>query len=450
MKFSSMSKKSAERSHNLRICLGSALALLLPLAVQSQPLLTVDDAIRIARENSYRIRMAEQDLRIAENNVTWGNAGLLPKLDLSAGYAGSVNNARQKYANGDVLDRNGAAAGTVSTGVALNWTAFDGFRAFATHDKLEEQRSLATLATDMSEESVVAQTTAAYYDIVRQQEILTVLRRNAEFSEARLANVQSRYDVGENSKRELLPAKVDLNTDRSAALRQEFSLRNAKMGLNQLLARDPATDFTVEDTIVVNTSLDYASLKSDALASNRSLQAARIERKVAELELREVESGRYPKLGLNLGYNFSNSETEAGFVTSNTNSGITYGATATLNLFDGFNTNRQVENARVAIAAADLTIADAQQQVETELLQAHQNYRNRIDLMKLEEDNLKLAEENLSISMERYKVGTIIALELRDAQNAMVAAESRLLAAQYDAKIAETELLRLSGRLGGR
>jgi len=445
-----MSKKSVERDsfrpRHIRIGLG-AIALLLPMALRAQSLLTAEEAARTARENSFRVRAAEENLRIAENNVTWGNAGLMPKLDLSAGYTGSINNARQKYASGDVLDRNGATASTVSSGVALNWTPFDGFHAFATHDKLKEQRSLATTAAEMSRESVVAQTLAAYYDIVRQQGTLTVLRRNAEFSEARLANVRSKYDVGENSKRELLPAQVDLNTDRSAALRQEVALRSAKMELNRLLARDPGTDFTVEDTIIVDTTLEMTSLKNDALAANTSLDMARIQRNVAALELREAESGWYPKLGLNLGYNFSNSETEAGFVTSNTNSGFTYGATASLNLFDGFNTNRQVENARVEIAAADLAIAETEQAVETALLQAYENYRNRIELMKLEEDNMKLAEENLSIAMERYKVGTIIALELRDAQNAMVAAESRLLTAQYDAKIAETELLRLSGRL---
>lgn len=445
-------KKRRNSMHRIKIfsIAISAAALLTTAAapLHAQSRLTLDEAVGLARENNRRVKLAQADLEIAGNDVTWGNAGLMPRVDLTAGYTGELNNARQTYASGDIVDGGAAGSSMISSGIGVGWTAFDGFRSGAVYDRLQQQETRAQAQVELTTEDVTAQVIRAYYDVVRQQQVHKVLRAAAVVSEGRLENVQSRYDVGESSKRELLPARVDLNADRSTVLRQEVTVQNAKSALNLLLARDAALDFTVEDTIIVDSGLDLPTLRTEALAANRHIRIADIDGKIAELELREVESGRWPRLGLNLGYNFSQAETETGLITSNRSNGLTYGVSASLNLFDGFNTNRGSENARIEITAAKIEREEIEKQVETELLQAHRNYRNRLDLMALERENLALAKENLDIALERFRVGSIIALELREAQNALVAAESRLLSAQYEAKLAETELLRLSGRLG--
>jgi outer membrane protein TolC len=65
----------------------------------------------------------------------------------------------------------------------------------------------------------------------------------------------------------------------------------------------------------------------------------------------------------------------------------------------------------------------------------------------LEKDNLSNAEQTLDIALERFRLGTISSLELREAQRSFLESENRLINAEFEAKVAETELLRLSGEL---
>ncbi|KXK53141.1 MAG: OMF family outer membrane protein [Chlorobi bacterium OLB7] len=318
---------------------------------------------------------------------------------------------------------------------------------FNTYQQLQKREELANAGLESVAEDLAWRVAVAWYDVQRQQQQLRVLRQSVAMSEERLRLVEMKYEVGENSKRELLPAKVDLNSDRSAALRQEAMLRNAKAALNLLLARDPAADFSVPDTVVLDESFDENLLRQEALANNRRLRSAQIARQLAGLGMDQARAGYYPRLGLSLGYNIAGSSAEASFISSSTTNGLTYGATASLNLFDGFNTSRQTENAQIAIEAAEVEYQDAERAVASQLAQAFTTWRSRLELVKLERENVGIAEQSLEIAQERFNVGTVIALELRQAQTSVTEARWRLLAAQYDAYLSQVDLLRLSGRL---
>jgi outer membrane protein TolC len=417
----------------------------IPAAAQER--LTLDQALAIARAGNHAIQRSANDVRIAENNNTLGNAGYLPKLDITAGYNGALSNVNQKLTSGDIVTRSNAASNTLTSGLALTWTVFDGFRMNAERERLTALQTLAGAGKRETEETTSADVINAYYDIVQQQRVLEVAREAVMLSRDRVGNVDLKYKVGENSKRELLQAKVDLNADSSAVLRQEAVVANAKITLNQILARDRSTAFTVADSIDIDTGLDYETLRREALASNSLLQTARVAQSLAQVDLRSAKADRYPTVGVILGYNLLQNDAQTGQVASNRNLGLTYGLTASMNLYDGLNTDRETENAKIAIESSDITYTEAREQVEADLLKAYGNYRNRLDVVALEQENLALARENFSLAQERYKVGVLIPLELREAQNALVAAESRLVSARYDAKLAETELLRLSGRL---
>jgi len=385
----------------------------------AQGVLTLEEAQQIARNNNGAVRIAQTDVAIAKNN-------------------GSITNTAQEYRTGETVNRTGATATGYNAGVGIHWTAFDGYRMFNAYDQLRKREEIATAGLESATEEVAWRVAAAWYDVVRQQQQLRVLRQSVEMSEARLGLVKMKYEVGENSKRELLPATVDLNTDRSAALRQEATLGNAKAALNLLLARDPATVFTVPDE---------ALIRQESLAANRRLRAANIARQLAGLGLEEARAGYYPQLGLNLGYNFTSSSAEASFISSNTSNGLSYGATASLNLFDGFNTSRQMENAQIAIEAAELEYQDAERAVISELAQAFTTWRSRLELVRLERENVGIAQQSLEIAQERFNVGTIIPLELRESQTALTDAKSRLLGVLYDAWLSQMGIQRLRGKL---
>lgn len=412
-----------------------------------QEKLSLEDAIKIALDNNYSISIARNQKEISENNYSIGNAGFLPELSANASYSERTTDTKQKYLDGRAIDRKGAGSTNLSAAVALNWTIFDGFEMFASYSLLKELSDIGKLNFKQTVESNIAKIISTYFEIVREEQVIKVIQSNIQLSEERVSIAESKRDVGSGSKFDLLRAQADLNEDKAALLREELKLVQAKITLNQLLGRNIETDFAATDTIQIGFDLLFDDLIAGLEDSNSEIQIALKNKNISGAEILLAKSEWYPQISLNAGYDFSDATTEAGFIQTNRNQGYYYGIRASLSLFNGLNTKRKIENAKIASLNSELSYNDIVQNVKAELLNSYKSYRNSLDRVKLETDNLKVAEENVDIALERLRLGNITPLEFRETQRQLFDAESRLLSAKYDAKIAETSLLRISGRL---
>jgi outer membrane protein TolC len=413
-----------------------------PVAVHAQNVLTLEDAVGIALERNFTIRIARNDARAAANDYSLGNAGFLPSVSLSA------QQARRAFGreSGNEASPALGSVNTVDLAMNLNTTLFDGFGQFATYQWLESQMDLAELRADRTTETAVADVVISYYDLVRQQQQIEVLEEAVEISQERVDIAQLRNDLGSASELEVRRARVDLNADRATLLRQRVSLTNAKAEFNRLLASDGGLDYVVADTIHVLRNLSMDDLRVSTARSNKTLAVVRESGESALLARREVRSEWFPTLDLTAGYAFNDLSQEIGMIASRP-PGLSYGLTATVDLFDGFNRRRRRENADLQVRNAELALADAQIAVETQLENAYQNFQFSLELIDLERENMGLAQLNLEVALERFRLGTITSVELREVQSALTNAESRFITAQYEAARAQTELLQLSGLL---
>ncbi|HEY4800090.1 MAG TPA: TolC family protein, partial [Bacteroidia bacterium] len=180
---------------------------------------------------------------------------------------------------------------------------------------------------------------------------------------------------------------------------------------------------------------------------NNGLLFAEKNIKVLSYSLKQARSMRYPVFGVVANYNFSRSENQAGFILLNQNLGLSGGFTASWNLFNGFEVNRQVQDQEIQAMTTKLQYAMAKMQLETNLATAFRNFQQAKELLKLEEENSKVAKENVDVALESFRTGKTSSLELKDVQKSYEDAISRLISARYDAKTAETELMRLNGML---
>lgn len=407
--------------------------------------LSLEEALRIGLENNFSIRLANQDIALANNNVTLGNAGFLPVVDASLARSNSVQGVNQEFITGDVAERNGAKSNSWNAGAQLSWTVFDGLAMFTTYDKLKELQALGETEAAIVVRDAMAQISATYYELVQQHQVLEVLQENLLLSSARVSLSRERFEIGSASRREWLLAQVDVNADSSALLQQEGLQARTHIRLNQLLGRDPATDFLVAQEIDLRPRFSFEPLKTQMLAQNPAVLQARQRREIALLELREMQAERLPAVDLNLGYNFTRANSEAGFLLSNQIAGVNYGFSAGINLFNGFNLGRRIQNVRVQIETTAIEAEALQQSLETALLDAWLNYDNNYRLLSLERANVAVSRQNLDIARQTYELGELSSIEFREAQTNHIAAENRLITALYRIKINEIELMRLSG-----
>ncbi len=415
--------------------------------IYSQQVLTPEDAVRTALQNNYSIKIAKSSKDITDNNSSVGNAGVLPSLDASASASRSINNTNQQYSNGNSVDKSGAVSKNYAAGITLSWTVFDGLKMFASLDQLKEMKRAGEANYKLAVEQNISDVLTTYFDVVRQEQILAVIKRTVAISEERLKITEAEKEVGAASRFDLLRAQVDLNQDKSTLMNQELTLQQSKTKLNQLLGRNVSTDFNVIDTIAVKHGLSYDDLLSEAMQKNSELLLARQNKNIADAQLRLERADLLPKISLNLGYNYSRSESDAGFFKSSRTTGLTYGVSASLNLFNGLNTRRRIENAQVSIESNGYAYKQKEDLIKASLLNAYHKYSNSLQRVKLETENYKATEENVNIALEQLKVGSITPLDFRVVQQNLMDAKSRLLAAEFDAKSSETDLLRISGLL---
>ena len=423
------------------------LVLLLAGNLQAQERLSLEQAVQLALENDFDIKLNKNDVEQAKNNVSRANAGMLPVVTGNFSTNNTVSNTKQTLSSGQTQQRTGAKNSNLAYGPVLNWQVFDGFEMFARYDRLKELEQLGEANFKLTVQNTLADVINNYYDLVSQQQQIKALSGALDISRLRLKNSNNRFKIGKAAKLEVLAASVDLNADTTNLLRQIDVYRSTKIRLNELLAREISTEFKVSDTIIIGNNLLLSELQASASQLNPNLQSALINRRIAEINLKEVKANRYPDVNINSGYNFSKSTSELGFARSSTGRGFNYGLTASVNIFNGFLQKRNEKNASLQIENSKIQFDKITQNVTSQLTSLYQTYITNLELVRLEQENLGVAKQNMDITLEKFRIGSVAPLEFREAQRNYIDANARFTNSQFEAKLAEIALLQLSGKL---
>lgn len=419
----------------------------LSLIARGQERLTLQEAITIAMQNNYDIKISKNNVAIAKNNANIGNAGMLPNLTGNYSNGGSIQNTRQTPATGADRVITGAKSTNNDIGADLNWTVFDGFSMFANYDRLKELQKQGEVTSRLAILTTVADVITAYYDVVRQQKLVIAADSAIDISVFRENIAKTKLQLGRGSKLDVLTAQVDYNTDTSNYLQQKNALQVAKVRLNQIMVRNVNLTFSVDNDITIDQALIYSQLAELSQKQNPNVQNAFINQRIAALNLKSIKGARFPVVSLNSGYSRSNSTSPTGFNQKFAANGFTYGVTASLNIFNGFLQRQQERNAKIDIENSSLNLDKTKLDVSSQLLTAYQNYSTYLDLVKLEQRNVDIAKENLDITLAKYRLGSIAPLELREAQRNSIDAQNRFIEMQYQAKLAEITLKEISGNI---
>ena len=396
---------------------------------EAQRVFSLDDCIQTGLERNYSIRIIRNEQQISDNNATPGNAGYLPTVDLSSGFSGTLNNNINKLSVGSTEKSYGIQNESADIGLNVNWTVFDGLGIQGTYEKLKELQNLGELNTRMTIEDFVADLSSEYYNLIRQK--------------IRLRNLRSTLEL---SRLDLQQAQVDFNADSSNVLNQLEQVHTSRIRLNRLMAlEDVEEQVLIKDSLITpNPFLDEVELWKSTLTSNSSLLIAKV---ISELDYKKIKSRNYPYVKLNAGYGYTANWYEVGTTDLQRRLGLNYGVTVGINVFDGFNRKREQRNARIQIQNQELRTQELELGLRADMSNFWMAYRNNLDLWSLEKENLVAAQENYRIAIDRYKLGDLSGIELREAQNSLLEAEERQSIAEYSTKICEISLLQLSGKI---
>ena len=417
------------------------------LRIPNSALLSPEEAVRIALENNFDIRLVRSDAEIARLNNTKANAGMLPTVNLVANENFTLSAFQQKLANGNDFNALGAPFNAFSTGVQLSWTLFDGRRMYITKNRLEELEALGQLNLQAGVQQTTAAVLLNYYDIVRSRLLERSIEELITLNEERLRIAEARLAAGFAAQTDALQARIDLNQQRSNLLSQQSATATAKRNLNQLLARASNTEFDVDGEIVNNYVPNRDRLLEQMLAQNPQRLSLQKSATVAALSVEEARRLNKPRITGIGQLNVQRTDNGAGFLLNNTQAGIVVGASLVVPLYTGGNIRRQVDVARISAEQAAVRIDAQQLALETTLDDQIAFFQIQQQVLALEAENVTSARESLSVSTERFRLGQTNALEVQLAQNTLEQALFRENVVLYNLKTAELQLRLLAGEL---
>lgn len=423
----------------------------LSLTALSQTAISIDEVLSIALQKNYDVKIEQTTAAGTIINKQFAIGAFLPQLNGVGTRTFNVNDQKQTLANNTEVERNGIESNNLNGSVQMVWTIFDGTRMFATRNRLIQLAKLGEVNVRNQMMNTSALVINNYYNIVRQKQQLKATQELISLSEERVKVADRKLQVGTGSKPELLQAKVDLNAQRTAALQQEALIQQLKDQLNGLLALELPDQFETADSIPLNLSITLEEVINDIETTNLALVSSRKSLEVVELQLREARRSRSPIISLNSSYNFNRNENKAAInpftPLFNQNQGYNYGATVTVPILNGLNVTRTIRQAQVDVERQRLVYNQQKMLATVGVRNAYANYDNACKVLLIEEENILLAKENANIALESFKRGISNFIELRTAQQSLSDAYNRLIAARFNAKTSETELLRLKGGL---
>ena len=419
--------------------------------------LTFKLAIDAALEKNIDILRAQNTLEGQQSAVLSAYGNFLPSLNASGGWARQENHQPASSAGfyesgGQLYPTAGTSGVTTSnsfrTGVQASLTLFDGFNNTSNLNKASATAVSNEFTLYRTRQSIVFQTQTFYLQVLRNRTLLSVSQDNLKRSQQQMQRIVESNKVGAVAAADVYRQQVQTATDELSLIRAQNAYDNSKADLLFLLSLDVVQDYDISDSELIAEAekadaaeakgmySDYNQLVTQALASRPDYQASLYAKQSAESDVTISRSGYLPTISASAGYSLSNSNLSGISDYKTMNWGISF----SLPLFNGFQTNTQVQAAKLRLRNSEDQASQAARQVQVDVRKAMLNFESSIKALDVSVKAVFSAAEDRRIAEERYNLGAGILLDLLTANANYTQALSNKVNAQYDLVLAKQQL----------
>ena len=426
--------------------------------INGQKFISKEEALELVLENNFGIKVSKNTTEIVKNNSSIINSGYLPSLSISSG--GNYTGSDTEIAFPGQFDDQGnplpnrvfedQEAQRFNAGLNLNYTLFDGLGRRYTYKRLKEEYALSELQLRETIEFTTLQLFEVYFNIAQLTESQKISQETLDISKERLRRAEVAFIHGQGNKLSVLNAQVDVTNDSINLIQVNQQLGNTKRDLNLLMNQPINQDFDVGLDVSFVNSLQIESWLETAEQFNIELLKQKSNSQINAYDIKINQSGYLPTVGLigSYGWNLNKSPATAFFPgTNNTTYSLGVGASLSWNIFDGGRTLTRVKNAKLSFNNQELIQQETKLSFERDLENALQNSINTKEIFEIQNKQVETATYNFERSEEQYRLGSITAIEFRQAQINLANAQNQRTIAKYRAKLSELQLIQITGQL---
>ena len=415
----------------------------------SQELISLKKALSMTLKENIDVKIKTNELDQIRNYEKVGALGALPRIILNGSVSSINGNSSLEFAtdNFPTIENARSESKSINGNVGISYNIFNGLGSIYTYQKLKKQRNLKSVELSIQIEQVLLKTAKEYFDIAYLQENYKIVRELLVVSKERYNRIKVLNEFGNASNLDLLSAEIDLNNDSINLMNVEFDLLDAKNQLNITLNRDLLYDFIVEDKVEINRNLSYSDLNRETQNNNNNillgqyvLDASKKDKKINTLSI-------LPNIDISAQYGYSKIESNTSIVLDQSTLGLTNFINFSWDIFDALAKNKITKNSKIQIESNKLELSAIKKEIQQQFDASYKLYQNNINLIDLREKNLLTSEKFFAISKEQFYQGQLSSNDFRQAQIDLSISKNVLNQTLYNAKIAELNLYRLSGKI---
>ena len=415
----------------------------------SQQLMSLEDALSLTLQENISVKIKTNELDQIKNYEKVGVLGTLPRIIVNGSASGNKGTSSLEFATDDfpTLEDAESESKSISGNVGINYNLFNGLGSIYTYQKLKKQTDLKSTELSIQIEQVLLKTAKEYFDIAYLQENYNIIKELLDISKERYNRIKVQNEFGNASKLDLLSAEIDLNNDSINLMNIEFELQIAKNQLNQTLNRDLAYDFLVENKVEINRDLNYSDLNQETQKNNNNVLLGQYMLDISKKDKKINAVSILPRIEISAQYGYNQTESNTSIILDQTSIGLTGFLNFSWDIFDGLAKNKITQNTRIQIESNKLELQSIKQEIQKEFNVSYKQYENSINLIDIEKRNQSTSEKFFERAKEQFYQGQLSRNDFRLAQIDLSTSKNRLNQTLYNAKIAELNLYRLSGKI---
>ena len=428
-------------------CRRAAKALLLGAAALATPPAVADD-LRDALASAYRtnptLQGARAQQRAVDEGVPIARAQGLPSLGGTANYSETLKASENNRILGTLVgpDRVLDLAATASYPVFSGGAVRNAINAAETRVRAG-QSDLRGVET-----GVFAQTTAAYMDVIQNEAIVGLNRNNVQVLEVNLKATHDRYEIGDLTRTDVAQSEARLAQARSDLRAAEANLAGARETYIRFVGK-PATDLQPPPPLP-NMPATAEDAVSVALDNNPDLRAEHERSRAARFDSKAAGAGRLPKVSVFVSADRTDylGSYTAGFVPLVTDRPLTAqaGVRATIPLFQGGLPAAQQRQAQAREGFQLETEIATEREVIATVRTYYQQWQAAQSIIVSSQSAVDAAALGLEGVRAENSVGTRTILDILNAEQELLNAQTVLVRARRNAYVAGFNLIAAMGR----
>ena len=418
------------------------------VSAQSDSSLSKDEAVERALDNNFGIQIALIQVDLAQWGNSWGAAGALPVVGVSATASSAVSDQSD---NPTAFIQDKLESESINSAVQLSWTIFDGMGMFANKRALETLELQADGQSNLVVEQTIAAVLLAYDETAVQGSFLEVLKSSIALAQERLNRLKMQEESGAASQFDRMQFENAMWSDSLAFLQQELAGKTSMRNLNRLMGEREDVQWQLTTPLDLPESIgDWKSIESEVRLNATAIRNALIGQTLAQIGVDQATSRLYPVVGLASNFGDQRSQFHVGKLSE---AGRTLNVAANLslnfNLFNGGATRRAIQQAKIQVDIAEMSLHNQGQEVYMLLRNAYDRLESQRLGYRLSSQLVKNTKDALAIGEERFQFGAISSLEFRELQLNHQRAEVENLRSIQGWNAALTDLQVLRGAFAG-